>query len=352
MCKVSIIMSVYNTPEKWLREAIDSILKQSFRDFEFIIITDCPTDNSGNIVEDYAQKDKRIRIINNEKNLGLTRSLNKGLSVAGGEYIARMDSDDISCRNRLEKQIAYMDNHKDVTVLGANIDVFDMDGNHYLGMNNNSNSKEITAIRMLFCNAGVVHSTAILRKTFLDEHQIKYNERIKKAQDYALWKDIVIAGGKIEVMEDILVRYRIHSGQITNQCSEEQISCIKEIMSSQYKYYFNLDIDDNERNLNFAFYRDIDSVDVVDLEKFIRKIIQTNRIKRVFNKKLFEREILSIWLYSAIVDIVKHKRTGFCRSALFAKSLSPAVITYTFKKRYADKKLLWKVKEFQNRSVE
>lgn len=342
-------MSVYNTPEKWLREAIDSILQQSFSDFEFIIIIDCPTDNSRNIVEEYAQRDNRIMIINNDMNLGLTRSLNKGLSVARGEYIARMDSDDISCKNRLEKQISYMEKHKDVAVLGANVDVFDMDGNHYIGMNNNSNSKEITAIRMLFCNAGVVHSTAILRKEFLDEHKIIYDERIKKAQDYALWKDIVIAGGKIEVIQDILVKYRIHSGQITNQCSAEQISCIKEIMSIQYKHYFNLDIDDNERNLNFAFYRECGSVNVAELEKFLKKVIHTNKKKRVFNQNLFEREILSIWLYDAIVEIIKHRRTGFLRSSIFVKSLSPAVITYTLKKRYADKKLFLEVRKFQKK---
>ena len=114
--KVTVLMSVYNG-EKYLQEAIDSILEQTFKDFEFLIINDGSTDKTGEILESY--HDLRIKIINNEKNIGLTKSLNKGLKLARGEYIARQDADDISMPERLEKEVEFLETHQDYAVVGA-----------------------------------------------------------------------------------------------------------------------------------------------------------------------------------------------------------------------------------------
>ena len=122
MVCVSVLMSVYNEPEEWMRVAIDSILGQTFTDFEFIIINDNPKRKlNREILSDYAKQDKRIVILENEENIGLTKSLNKGLKVAKGKYIARMDADDISLSDRLEKQVNFMEEHPEVGVCGANI---------------------------------------------------------------------------------------------------------------------------------------------------------------------------------------------------------------------------------------
>ena len=107
---VTVLMSVYNG-EKFLKEAMDSILTQTFTDFEFLIINDGSTDNSVKIIESY--NDSRIRLINNEKNLKLIASLNKGISLARGKYIARMDCDDISSPMRLEKEVDFLENSSD-----------------------------------------------------------------------------------------------------------------------------------------------------------------------------------------------------------------------------------------------
>ena len=110
MPSVSVIMSTYKEKEKFLREAIESILNQSFQDFEFIIILDNPDNELHiSIIEEYALKDKRIRFYKNETNLGLTQSLNIGLSLAKGKYICRMDADDISENNRIELQKYYLE---------------------------------------------------------------------------------------------------------------------------------------------------------------------------------------------------------------------------------------------------
>jgi len=114
--KVTVLMPVYNG-EKYLNEAIDSILGQTFKDFKFLIINDGSTDGTADILKSY--KDSRIKVTNNEKNIGLTKSLNKGLKMAKSEYIARMDADDISLPTRLQKQVEFMDSHPKVGVCGT-----------------------------------------------------------------------------------------------------------------------------------------------------------------------------------------------------------------------------------------
>ena len=118
--QITVLMPVYNG-EKYLRQAVDSILNQTFKDFEFLIINDGSTDKTLAILQEY--KNKRVKIINNKKNIGLTKSLNKGLKLAKGKYIARMDADDISLSNRLRKQIDFLDKHNKIGVLGTQMKI-------------------------------------------------------------------------------------------------------------------------------------------------------------------------------------------------------------------------------------
>src|SRR6478609_8869067 len=116
--KVSVIMSVYNGA-RYLKEAVDSILGQTFTDFEFLIVDDCSNDNSPHILKEYAEKDKRIRLIANEFNLGLTKNLNKMITESKGEYLARFDCDDVSLPNRFAAQVNYLDEHKNVALVSS-----------------------------------------------------------------------------------------------------------------------------------------------------------------------------------------------------------------------------------------
>ena len=126
---VSVIMSIYKEPLEWLHESIDSILYQTFKDFEFIIICDNPEYKEGiELLNEYRKKDDRIIIINNVKNIGLTKSLNKGLAVAKGKYIARMDADDIAMPNRFEHQITYLDKNTDLVAIGSSVSIIDEKG--------------------------------------------------------------------------------------------------------------------------------------------------------------------------------------------------------------------------------
>ena len=122
MVRVSVLMPVYRTNEEYLREAISSILAQTYSDFEFLILDDCPEDDRELIVKSY--KDRRIKYLRNETNMGISESRNKLVDMARGEYLAVMDHDDVSLPERLEKQVNYLDAHPDVGVVGCWTDVF------------------------------------------------------------------------------------------------------------------------------------------------------------------------------------------------------------------------------------
>ncbi len=176
--KVTVLMSVYNG-EKYLQEAIDSILGQTFKDFEFLIINDGSTDKTAEILESY--NDPRIRIINNEKNIGLTKSLNKGLKLARGKYIARQDADDISLPERLKTQMLAMEKGRQNGVIGCDVIIIDEDGNEIkkvmiprINLNNYLKKKNCLAHGSLF----------ISKKTLQDVGN--YNDEMFFAQDYDL----------------------------------------------------------------------------------------------------------------------------------------------------------------------
>ncbi len=217
---ISVIMSVYKEPGEWLRQSIDSILNQTFRDFEFIIICDNPNGKENiAILKEYAVKDSRIKLIFNEENIGLTKSLNKGLAASKGKYIARMDADDISMPMRFSKQFDYMESHKDVVVLGT--------AKKFIGKNaffKQSDSirfgNEKIKAQMLMENC-IAHSSVFIRKSILDEHEITYDERYRHSQDYRLW-EILMPYGKFENLKTRCLQYRLSPQQITSASSIRQ----------------------------------------------------------------------------------------------------------------------------------
>ncbi len=179
--KVTVLMSVYNG-ERFLREAIDSILNQTYKNLEFLIINDGSTDRSREIILSYG--DPRIRLIDNEKNIGLTRSLNKGLGLARGEYIARMDADDISLPNRLETQFEYMEAHPNIGLVGSCCITIDEDHNPIGEGDKNSrplSHKELVK-NHLRGHHYVAHGAFFFRKSIVD-YVGMYDEDFMVTQD-------------------------------------------------------------------------------------------------------------------------------------------------------------------------
>ncbi len=179
--RVTVLMSVYNG-ERFLKRAVDSILHQTFGDFVFLIINDGSTDRTGEILEGYA--DTRLRVVENDKNIGLTKSLNKGLKIAETEYVARMDADDVSHAERLEKQVKFLDENPDVGLLGTRYLKIDEEGREegeIVVPIGRDNVKRMLLVKNSFC-----HGSVLFRKSIVERAGF-YNENISISQDYDLW---------------------------------------------------------------------------------------------------------------------------------------------------------------------
>lgn len=232
--KISVIMSCYNRKD-YLIEAIESILNQSYSDFEFIIVDDASTDGSQDIIKKYADLDSRIIFIKNDKTKGLINNLNKAFELTKGEYIARMDDDDISLPERFAKQIEYMDTHPEITLLGSFIEVFgDETAVNWVCETDSS----ILEILMNFFNP-LCHPSVMIRKSFLDEHNLKYSLKAIYAEEYDLWKNIILAGGKLANLPENLLKYRVHKNSITkskrsNKIQRQTANKIKEQLLKRY----------------------------------------------------------------------------------------------------------------------
>lgn len=206
--KVTVLMSVYNG-EKYLQEAIDSILGQTFKDFEFLIINDGSTDKTGEILESY--NDPRIKIIDNKKNIGLTKSLNKGLRLARGEYIARQDADDISCDNRLEKQIKFLNENLDIAIVGTNYFRINEKGDIIQEIKRQEKDKDIK--KYLLNGNQLGHGTIMFRKSCIEKVGF-YREEFKFAQDY----DFVLHFSekyKLANIPETLYKWRINTNSVS-----------------------------------------------------------------------------------------------------------------------------------------
>jgi len=203
---ISVLMPVYNG-EKYLKDSIDSILNQTYKNFEFIIIDDGSTDKTEEIIKSYS--DKRIRFIKNEKNLGIVKSLNLGIDLARGKYIARMDADDISLPERFEKQVEFMENHPEVNVCGSWIEYFGARSGVWKTLKSDAKIK----VGLLF-GSQLAHPTILAKKEVFVSYP--YREEYKDAEDYHLWvlmsKDYTFSN-----LQEVLLRYRIHEDQISQK---------------------------------------------------------------------------------------------------------------------------------------
>ena len=226
--RVSVLMSVYNG-ERFLHQAIESILRQTLVNLEFIIVDDGSNDRTPRVLEEFAEEDSRVVLVKNEENLGLTLSLNAGLQAARGEYIARQDSDDFSLPNRLVLQAQFLDEHPEVGVLGTWV------------LNTDEKDNEIDrwetpiypgTVRwsLLFGNA-LVHGSVMIRRSVLPPGPA-YRSRILYAQDYDLWSRLSFRTELANLPEVLLIR-RVHPDMVTKTHSSGQEHTAKNVMRHQ-----------------------------------------------------------------------------------------------------------------------
>ncbi len=205
MPKISVIMPNYNG-EKYLVESIESVLNQTFSDFEFIIIDDGSSDNSWEIIQKYAKKDKRIVAVKNEKNLWVHKTRNKLLSLVHGEYIAMMDSDDISLPERFEKQIKFFSTHSWYAFCGTNFTFIDWDWKVTWKKKFPETDEEIK--KSFFWRNPFGQNTVMMKSSIIDTVWY-YDEHLEVAEDLDMWIRIGIKY-KMYNLQENLVQYRIH----------------------------------------------------------------------------------------------------------------------------------------------
>ncbi len=212
-------MSVYNEKEDYLRQSIESVLEQSFPDFEFIIINDGPEfPEVKKILDEYSTRDSRIRVYTNETNLGLTRSHNKALTLARGKYIARLDSDDLAEKDRFKKQFEFMEAHPDHALSGSFAILIDENGKQ-TGLKKSPTDSEAIKKQLLFYNF-FTHSSFFFR-TDIAKELGSYSNQIKKAQDYDF---LLKLSGKypLAILPEFLCLHRIHSQSISARSKKKQ----------------------------------------------------------------------------------------------------------------------------------
>ena len=211
---VSVIMSTYNENVEWIKLAVDSILNQTYKELEFIIIIDNP--NNEEIIS-YLKtiNDERIKLVVNDKNIGLVRSLNKGIELSKGKYIARMDADDISIDTRIEEQVNYLNLHKEICLVGSNMEFIDEYGIKLEDQNKNILTGSDNIERVLKYKNIMNHPTFMFRKSVICDKKINKYRYVKYAEDYDLVCRIVANGYKIDNINKKFLKYRIRNNSIT-----------------------------------------------------------------------------------------------------------------------------------------
>lgn len=227
---VSVIMPVYNG-ERFLREAIDSILNQTYYNFELIIINDGSIDRSEETILSYT--DSRIRYLVNEKNSGICVTLNKGLDVAKGKYVARLDCDDIAMPERFAKQVVFLEQHPEIGVLGSDIVTFGEGQNdRYFDF---VHDKEGCKAGLVFASC-FAHPAVMLRTSVIREHNLHYDDAYRGLEDFELWYRISHYTDLTNLPE-ALTRYRKHPAQVTQNVTKQVSDKEKGFLHDRFLQY-------------------------------------------------------------------------------------------------------------------
>jgi len=312
--RVTVLMPVFNG-EKYLKEAIESILSQTFADFEFIIVNDGSKDNTAKILASYL--DKRIRIVTNPTNMGLTQSLNRGLLASQSKYIVRMDCDDISLPHRLATQIRFLDANPDIGICGSFMRTVDSNGILRYPID------ALAIAAALLFRTPFAHPTVAFRKTAIRE---MHYDKSFVAEDYELWTRIIPITKAANIPEALVI-YRKHSGQLTQYLSGPNRECSVLICLGQLLLFApELEPSTLEFLAQCIYSQDeLNPSQIKTAEKTLLQLKEYNCKNYIFPEKVFNEE-LSAQLWSICRKGITHGLNTykiFHSSALTAHSTIP-----------------------------
>lgn len=267
---ISVLMSTYNEPIEWIDEAIESIHRQTFTDFEYIIVDDNPNRQELKAyLLNKSKSDKFLKIVFNKENMGLTKSLNIGLGHCRGEYIARMDADDISMPDRFALQVDYLRRHPDVAVVGGSIQEFNATNDCVSIRHYPETHEEVIGY---VCKASPCAHPAVMMRRSIFENGISYDERFRTSQDLALWYDIVCEGLKINNMKEVVLRFRLDDGLFNRRS--------RAYARNEFKIYCNG---------IFRLYGFFSWRYVYPLSRYLFRLMPVNIIQRVYRSNIRQR---------------------------------------------------------------
>lgn len=283
---VSIIMPVYNN-EKFILEAVDSIVKQTYADFELIIIDDASTDNTVNQIDSF--RDNRIKLLQNHQHEGISSSLNKGIKLCNGELIARMDGDDVSSSSRLQKQVDYLKSNPDISICGSNIILINADGSFICEHNYNSDDEKIKT-DLFFGKTSLAHPAIMFRKSMIEQFGT-YDQSFDYAEDYELYCRLS-PNISFHNMQDHLLLYRQHSASVSNSHTYQQRMLARSALKEHIKYY-GIDCNETEFQAHCSFYLKVseDEVSMQDIMKWTACLLEINQNKHYFPNEYFISQI-------------------------------------------------------------
>lgn len=289
MPTISVIMPTYNA-EKYISTAIESILQQTFEDFEFIIIDDASTDQTYDIICSY--HDKRITRIRNQRNLGVAACINKGILIAHSEFIARMDSDDISKPDRFQKQVQFMNANSNLGISGTHMEIIDNKGK--VIKEHLKKIGDVTIkVSLFFGHTSFAHPSIIMRSRMIDMYHLRYDTAFQYAEDY----DLYCRCSSFMAMDnypECLVQYRIHPESVSQKYKQQQVIDAK---TALYLHLRRLRVPFSLKDFNihtqFAF------PDVNRKHSYAKKIFEWvdylnvwNEKNNIFSKDLFEKNCI------------------------------------------------------------
>lgn len=289
MPEISVVMPAYNA-SRYIHEAIESILNQSFEDFEFIIIDDASEDNTSEIIKSY--KDSRIVFLQNQKNLGVARTLNRGIDGAKGRYIVRMDADDISVPRRMERQLGFMEVHPEIGISGGWVQLFGIGPPSKARVP--TDPQEIYAY-MLF-ETPMWHVTAIMRRELLEKYQLRYDPTFSRSEDYDLWRR-AIQHFHIANIAEVLVRVREHGGSAT-RANWDEVTAQSETIQGRLLECSGFSPSSEDITFHHRVgrgYRMSSRQEIDKADAWLRKLCNANMESKIIADISFRRAVATVW---------------------------------------------------------
>ncbi|WP_272995632.1 glycosyltransferase [Paraglaciecola agarilytica] len=272
---ISVVIPVYNA-ERYILKALRSVCEQSYQNLQIIVLDDGSTDRSKELIE--SVEDERIYLVSRE-NRGLIATLNEGISLSSGDYIARMDADDICLANRFAKQLEYLQKQTNVGVVFTGIEYINASGD-IIRKKISNETRKIESVELLF-GCPVCHPTAMFNMNVLAKCDIKYDSDFNKTEDYELWTRLINIT-QIGILSEALFQYRIHSESITSKSSDEQRNtAVRAIM----KNLSNLDSQKLESSLGVIYnnHQGVEST-VLTMISLSKVFLLLNRINQSFSR--------------------------------------------------------------------